>query len=191
VPGGGGYTDPDMDSDPEPVAHPQSEPERKRGPGYAGPIPDGHYPGDTWRVSVFDAGGRLVLNGHATQSLIDAISNLADGLTIRYGEPDDGVGKLGRGRVLPLRPQPQPYPNTNAITYREPHGATTYVGDPPIFAVAFTHTHRHPHTEPDDPLRAAYWHGHPHTHHLDPYGRPDPHAYEHGGDAALHDHPHG
>ena len=63
--------------------------------------PDSHFPGKHYRVSVFDAGGRLVLNGHATQSFIDALGTLADGLTIRYGEPD---AESDERRVLPVRP---------------------------------------------------------------------------------------
>jgi len=104
------------------------------------------------------------------------------------------VERIERGRLLPVRPQPEPVTHgnltPNSVTYRDPPGVTTYVGDLPVFDVRVTHDHRHPHTKPDDVLTIDYWHRHDHTH---PGGRPDAHGYRHlhdldrDADAALHD----
>jgi hypothetical protein len=197
VPGGGGYTDPDMDTDqhpdpylhpPEPVIYTVTDPQ---------PVPDepddepSPYPTDLHRVHAYH-GDCLVLDGYASTDFIDALADLDPGLAVAYGEPDPEIvapPPAGRRRVLPVRPQPftDHYTAPNAVTYRDPPGVTTYVGDPPIFDVRSSHEHRHAHADPDDAFRVAYWHDHPHTH---PGGYRHP-STRHVADVALHDHAHG
>jgi hypothetical protein len=151
-----------MDADPA-HAHPDTD--------YG---PDSHFPGDTYRVSVFDAGGRLVLNGHATSTLIEAISNLADGLVIRYGEPDLAYHAAGARELLPVRAQPQPL--THSVTHSHEHrhpsaSAADRLRDAfdltpgATVTVSAVHAHAHAHTG-DDAQRATVY-GHADDPHID------------------------
>ena len=112
---------------------------------------DGHFNGPLLRVAVFDAGHRLVLNGHATDSLTHAVSNLADGLTIRYGDPDVGYADpypaaWGR-KLLPVPAEPDPQPDAVAHTHRHAHHARLddFIARTGIVIDRYDHAHHHAH----------------------------------------------
>ena len=138
---------------------------------------------DGYQCRIDDAHGRAIVIYTGDLDL-DPTDPDAFDFTVQIAQRGPG------GRVLPLRPQPQP--DANAVTYRDPPGVTTYVGDPPaVFPAApvFAHAHRHPHCDPADAFRVAYWHHHAHRHPNPtvPAPRGGNAAYEHGGDAYLHD----
>ena len=134
------YADPHGDRKPDPAGT------------YCFPT-DGHFPGHLLRVAVFDAGGRLVLNGHATDRLTDAISNLADGLSIRYGDPDVGYADphpaaWGRN-LLPVRPEPDADPDRDAVVHAHRHAhharLDDFIARTGIVVDRYDHAHRHAH----------------------------------------------
>ena len=141
-------------------------------PGVAPTDPDAFTRSDLLRVTVTDANGAVFATGTATITL-DSTTRQH---TVRFADPEPAV--WGR-RLLPVRPQCQPHPDSYA------HPDVPAGTDPD----AFVHTHRHAHrARPGDALASSgllitsYTHAHRHAHPGDvpddrTYHRPRPLAH--------------